>query len=68
MNIYRGEGFDDQIYAMPVFRYEDLYVGLPAIFHGGDRSLPDFDCVDCEMTFSHDGVQWERLAPAMSER
>ena len=63
VNIYRGEGFDDQIYAMPVFRYEDLYVGLPAIFHGGDRSLPDFDCVDCEMTFSHDGVQWERVAP-----
>ncbi len=60
VEVYRGIGLDDQIYSMPVFRHGELYVGLASIFHGGDRSLPDFDCVDCELTVSGDGIHWDR--------
>lgn len=65
-NIYRGIGLEDQIYSMPIFRYEGLYVGLPSIFHDGDRDADSFDCVDCELSMSHDTIGWERVAKGES--
>lgn len=61
-NIYRGVGLDDQIYSMPVFRHYDNYIGLASIFRGGDREAEDFDCVDLELTYSHDGKCFDRIA------
>lgn len=60
-DIYRGVGLDDQIYSMPVFRHYDNYVGLASIFHGGDQEAEDFDCVDLELTYSHDGRWFDRI-------
>ncbi|HHV93066.1 MAG TPA: hypothetical protein GXX47_00860 [Firmicutes bacterium] len=62
VEIYRGNGFDDQIYSMPVFQRGGVYYGLGSIFHGGDRAGEDFDCVDCELLYSLDGWHWERAA------
>jgi hypothetical protein len=60
--IYRGDGYDDQLYAMPVFKRSGLYLGLGSIFHGGDRSSPDFDRVDCELLYSLDCWHFNRVA------
>ncbi len=60
VEIYRGDGFDDQLYSMPVFKLRDVYYGLGSVYHGGDRASKDFDCVDCELLYSLDGLNWER--------
>jgi len=46
-----------QIYALPVFRVADVYLGLAMVLHHkGDR-------VDCELAWSPDTVHWTRLEP-----
>jgi len=44
-----------QTYAMPVFPYAGLYLGLLMILD--DKT----DCVDCELAWSPDTVHWERV-------
>ena len=52
------EGRDSQTYCMPVFRYSSIYLGYVMMYNvGRDRS------VDCELSWSHDGLQWQRVAP-----
>ena len=53
------QGLDDahQLYAMPVFRYGEGYLGLAMIFDTvEDRVRP-------ELAWSPDTVRWERVAP-----
>jgi hypothetical protein len=46
-----------QIYALPVFRVADVYLGLAMVLHRlGDR-------VDCELAWSPDTVHWQRIEP-----
>ena len=60
--IYRGDGYDDQLYAMPVFQRAGLYIGLGSLFHGGDRgAVADFDRVDCEVLYSLDCWHFNRV-------
>ena len=61
--ILRGAGAHDQIYSMPIARYRDLFIGLPAIFHKGDQSAADWDTVDTELAVSADTVNWRRICP-----
>ncbi len=61
--ILRGNGFEAQVYSMPVFWYEGLYLGLASIFHEGDRSVPGFDTVDCELTYASSTEKFDRVAP-----
>ena len=61
--VLAGLGRDDQIYSMPVFACDGLYIGLPSIYHGGDTARGHFDCVDCELAYSFDTVHWQRIAP-----
>lgn len=63
VEIFRGIGLDDQIYSMPIFRYGNLYFGLAAIYHDGDRELEHWDKVDCELTYSGDTITWNRVCP-----
>ena len=63
VEVFKGTGRDDQIYAMPFFLDEGKFYGLAAIFHQGDESLAHNDCVDIELAFSGDTVQWDRIAP-----
>ncbi len=46
-----------QTYAMPVFRYANVYLGLVMLL---DTKT---DLVDCELTWSPDTVHWERVCP-----
>ncbi len=64
VEVLRGEGFSDQIYSMPVFQYEGLYIGLPSVFHEGDRSAPDFDTVDLGLAYSTDCLHFNRVVKA----
>jgi hypothetical protein len=53
-----SEGRTSQTYCLPVFRYANLYLGYAMIYHPGiDRT------VDCELAWSPDGVEWERVFP-----
>ena len=61
VEIMRGADAHDQIYAMPIFQYAGLYIGLPAIFHKGDESAADWDTVDTELAWSADSVDWRRI-------
>ena len=63
VEVFKGVGRDDQIYAMPFFQDEGKFFGLPAIYHEGDESLEHNDCVDIELAFSGDTINWERIAP-----
>ncbi|MCW9709923.1 hypothetical protein L5B71_03325 [Avibacterium sp. 21-586] len=47
--LHRGRGFFDQVYSMPVFQYEGIYLGLASIFRDGDNSLKQQDNVDLEL-------------------
>ena len=53
-----GVGYHDQVYSMPVFYYNGLYLGLASVYHEGDRSAPDFDCVDLELTYAKDPTEF----------
>jgi hypothetical protein len=46
-----------QTYAMPVFRYANVYLGLVMLIN------TKTDLVDCELTWSPDTVHWERVCP-----
>ncbi|MEG0942599.1 MAG: hypothetical protein RSD74_01805 [Angelakisella sp.] len=62
VEIMRGDGFESQIYSMPVLQHEGLYFGFPSIFHEGDRSAPDFDRVDCELAYTAHLNHFDRVA------
>jgi hypothetical protein len=61
--VLEGSGRDDQIYSMPVAYMHGIYLGLPAIFHAGDRAAPNWDAVDTELAWSHDSQHWQRVCP-----
>lgn len=60
------------VYNMPVFRYEDIYLGLPVMFHqtGAYRHRPQTDPTATnqdgvlypQLVLSRDLLHWERLA------
>ncbi|WP_395743393.1 M15 family metallopeptidase [Prosthecobacter sp.] len=52
------EGRASQTYCMPVFRYGSLYLGYVMMYHVGRGRT-----VDCELAWSHDGLQWQRVLP-----
>ncbi|RJW33175.1 hypothetical protein DXC97_27640 [Lachnospiraceae bacterium TF09-5] len=60
--IFRGRGFEDQIYSMPVFRYNDIYLGVPSVYHEGDTADKDYDTVDLRLAWSVDTLDWEEVA------
>ena len=47
----------EQIYAMPVFRYAGVYIGLPVIFQ------PKTDRSHTELAWSSDTINWHRIDP-----
>ena len=64
--ILRGRDAHDQIYAMPVFPWAGVYLGLPAVFHKGDREADDWDTVHTELAWSPDTLQWHRICPGQA--
>ncbi len=53
-----AEGRDSQTYCMPVFRHAGIYLGYLMMYHVGHGRT-----VDCELAWSPDGLQWQRVAP-----
>lgn len=62
----RGRGFENQIYSMPVFFWNNLYLGLASIIHEGDRTDADFDTVDCELTWAVSPDHFDFVAPGQT--
>jgi len=46
-----------QTYAMPIFRYENVYLGFPAIID------VKTDCTQTELAWSPDTITWQRIDP-----
>jgi hypothetical protein len=63
VEVHRGNGFDSQIYSMPVFEYGDLYVGLASLYRDGDTTLPHYDTVDLALQWSINLTEWNNVAP-----
>jgi hypothetical protein len=55
--VLRGLDPHAQVYAMPMFRYANVYLGLAMIFD------THTDLVDCELAWSPDTIHWERVCP-----
>jgi len=58
VEVLRGDP-SNQTYAMPVLRYEGLYIGFLMIFRTRE------DRVHCELTWSPDTKRWFRIAPGV---
>jgi len=58
--VLEGENFDDQIYAMPVFFYAGVYIGLPVIYSRGT------DKAWTELAYSTDTKKWKRISPGVA--
>ena len=56
VEVLRGDPYN-QTYAMQIFRYADLYLGLVMIIRRQE------DRVHCELTWSPDTIRWERIDP-----
>ena len=56
VEVFRGDPAR-QIYAMPVFRYAGVYIGLPVIFQ------PETDRSHTELAWSSDTIHWHRIDP-----
>ena len=54
------EGRSRQTYCLPVFRYADIYLGYAMIYDLGKGRT-----VDCELAWSPDGLEWERVLPGI---
>lgn len=61
--IIRGNGKDDQIYAMSVFWRNGVCFGLPNVYHDGDRELSHWEKMDTEFCYSSDGLHFNRILP-----
>jgi len=55
-----------QTYAMPVFPYAGIYLGLLMMFHTGDPDDPRRDRVECELAWSPNTTHWFRICPGES--
>ncbi|MDE0300533.1 MAG: hypothetical protein OXN17_18005 [Candidatus Poribacteria bacterium] len=55
--VFEGEQPHLQIYCMPVFRYQGIYLGLPAIYN------TETDRTHTELAWSQDTIQWHRVCP-----
>lgn len=59
----RGRGFEEQIYSMPVFQYNNLYLGLASVYHGGDYTARNFDRVDLKLYYATELSGWNEVCP-----
>lgn len=64
--VHRGNGFEDQVYSMPVFPYQGLYLGLASMYHDGDSTLEGKENVDLELHWSTTATEFSQAAPGNS--
>jgi hypothetical protein len=56
VEVLRGDP-ENQVYAMPFFRYREVYLGLLMIIRLSEER------VHCELAWSPDTIRWERISP-----
>ncbi|QIM63844.1 hypothetical protein A1D29_01065 [Pasteurellaceae bacterium Orientalotternb1] len=61
--VLRGQGFDEQIYSMTVFEYNDIYLGFASVYKQGDISVMDFDTLNLELYWSTNLTEWNKTVP-----
>lgn len=51
-----------ELYGMPVFKYEGLYIGLLYVYHAEpeEKQIRFYGPVDIQLAVSRDGIAWER--------
>jgi hypothetical protein len=60
--INRPEEYQTDIYNLPVFAYEGLYVGLPTVFNHSGNTKDNSDGFSmAELAVSRDLINWERV-------
>ncbi len=64
--VLRGPSYASQVYSMPVFVHHGQFIGLPTIYHEGDRDTPDFDLTYCGLATSHDLDSWQFVDPGQA--
>ncbi len=64
--VNRPKEYKTDVYQLPVFPYEDLYIGMPVMFHQCGSRPPMYENVDgrkvLELVCSRDLHNWERVA------
>lgn len=55
------QGFDYQVYSMPVFRQDEYLLGLASIYHEGDTEAENYDTVDLELAYSYNYVGFHSI-------
>lgn len=62
----RPDEYKTDIYELPVFPYEGMYLGMPTMFHHSGKHPPLYENVDgrktVELVCSRDVRNWERVA------
>lgn len=61
--VLRGQGFDEQVYSMPVFEYHDIYFGLASVYKQGDNTQSDWDTLNLELYWSSNLTEWNKAVP-----
>lgn len=64
--VFRPQGFFDQVYSMPVFYAKGLYLGLASVLHEGDRDDPLHDAVDLELMYATGLTHFNKAAPGQA--
>lgn len=60
--VLRGSGFENEVYSMPAFYYDGIYLGLASIYHNGDTTADNFDNVDLELKYTANLNAWDSVA------
>ena len=64
--VNRPQEYKTDVYQLPVFPYEGMYIGMPVMFHQSGKLPPLYENVDgrksIELVCSRDLRNWERVA------
>lgn len=61
--VLRGQGYEEQVYSMPVFEHHDIYFGFASIYKQGDNTQMDWDTVNLELYWSTNLTEWNKAVP-----
>lgn len=61
--ILRGNGYEDQVYSMTVFEYNDIYFGFASVYKQDDIGEVDFDTHTLQLYWSTNLTEWNRAVP-----
>lgn len=61
--VARGNGYEEQLYSMPVFEYQHIYFGFASVYRQGDNTHPEFDTLNLELYWSNNLTEWNKIVP-----